>query len=172
MKMKVVKKQKNARSCFICGVANTHGLQTRYYELEDGSVAGLTVARPFHQSYPGRVHGGVITAMLDETLCRSITPLEPETWAVTGRLETRYLKPVPYDVPLIITGRVTRNRRLLFEAEGKILLPDGTVAAKASGTFMKQRLDNIADFDAHGDSWELYTEPGDPSELDIPQAEE
>lgn len=169
MKKKVVKKQNTGRNCFICGVDNSAGLGGEFYELEDGTVAGLFTARAHHQSYPGRVHGGVITAMLDETIGRAVQVGSPDTWGVTAELTTRYKYPVPYDVPLIVTGRIVKDSRLLFVGEGELILPDGTVAATASAKYMKQKLSSIADLEAAGDSWEVHPAAGDPTELELPE---
>lgn len=169
MKKKVVKKQNCAQNCFICGVDNTAGLGGEFYELEDGTVAGLFTAKSHHQSYPGRVHGGVITAMLDETIGRAIQVGDPDTWGVTVELTTRYKHPVPYDVPLIVTGRIVKDSRLLFVGEGELILPDGTVAATAGAKYMKQALAAIGDLKAAGDSWTVYPKAGDPTELELPE---
>lgn len=76
---------------------------------------------------------------------------------------------MPYGEQLIITGRVTRNTRLIFEAEGEIILPDGTVAASGHARYMKQPLDVIGDLASNGDIWELVQYPDDPTEIDIPE---
>ena len=64
--MKVTGKQKNSRMCVICGMDNPFGLKAPFYNMEDGSVMTKFMYREEHQSYPGRVHGGLIGAMLDE----------------------------------------------------------------------------------------------------------
>ena len=168
MKKKILRKQNNARRCFVCGVDNNEGLKTSFYELEDGTVAATAVARSFHQSYPGRVHGGVSTALLDETIGRAINIEEPDTWGVTVELTARYKKPVPYDVPLLITGRITENRSRLFSGEGRIILPDGSTAVVATAKYMKMKLSDIAEFDGAVDAWELFPREGDPIEIEIP----
>jgi len=169
LKKKVVKKHNNSGNCFICGINNPFGLNSRFYELEDGTVACLVTAKPEHQSYPLRVHGGVITALLDETLGRAINVSEPETWAVTGDISVRFKKPVPYGEPLLVTGRVIRNTRLIFESEGNLYLKNGTLAASAHARYMKQPLDVIGDLESNGDIWLCVEEPDDPTELDIPE---
>ncbi len=167
MRLKVLKKQNNARQCLVCGVDNPFGLRARYYELEDGSVAGLVTARSEHQSYPGRVHGGVITALLDETIGRAVNIEEPDTWAVTAQIDVRFKKPVPYGEPLLLRGRVTENNRRLFSGTGEVVLQNGDVAATASARYMKQKLSAIADFEANGDSWTVYPSPDDPAEIEV-----
>lgn len=64
--MKVTRKQKNSRMCAICGLNNQYGVKAPFYSMEDNSVMTKFQYNEVHQSYPGRVHGGLITAMLDE----------------------------------------------------------------------------------------------------------
>lgn len=171
MEKKVTGKQNQGRNCFVCGVNNESGLHGEFFELEDGTLVGLFRPKFHHQSYPGRVHGGIITAMLDETIGRAVQIADPDAWGVTAELTTRYLKPVPYDVDLRVTGRITRDSRLLFIGEGEILLPDGTVAARATAKYAKLPLYSIGDLNAEGDSWEKYPRDSDPVYIDMPEAE-
>ena len=168
MKKRVIRKQNNSSRCFICGVTNNEGLKTEFHELEDGTVAATAVARSFHQSYPGRVHGGVSTALLDETIGRAINIAEPEAWGVTVEITTRFKKPVPYDIPLLAVGKITENRSRLFSGEGRIILPDGTTAVTATAKYMKLKLQDISEFDGVTDIWEPFPREGDPTELEIP----
>ena len=169
MKKNIVRKHNAAQHCFVCGVNNSLGLHTDFYELEDGSFVGLVTPRDVHQSYPGRLHGGVIAALLDETIGRAINVSEPDTWAVTAELSIQYKKPVPYDVALRITGKILENNRRVFIGEGAILLPSGEVAATATGKYIKMPLPNIADFDASGESWRVYPRETDPTQIDLPE---
>lgn len=70
--MKVTKKQFNTRKCFICGMENERGVKAPFYEMEDKSVVSYVTFDELHQSYPGRVHGGIISAMLDEVAGRAL----------------------------------------------------------------------------------------------------
>ena len=169
MRKKVTRKQNAAKNCIVCGQHSDASIQAEFYELEDGSIAALATARDIHQSYPGRVHGGMITALLDETAGRAINITEPNTWAVTAEIAVRFKKPVPYDIPLVVTGKVGKNGSRMFEASGQILLPDGTVAAVSTGKYMKMPLDKISDFDPESDEWMTYPKPDDPKEIEIPE---
>ena len=99
--------------------------------------------REEHQSYPGRLHGGIASAILDETIGRAITISYPGTWGVTVELSLRYRKPVPLTSEIRAVGRITRDTRRLFEGSGEILLADGTVAVEARGKYLKAQLDEI-----------------------------
>ena len=102
--------------CIMCGLDNEYGVRAPFYNLEDGSVATLLSYREAHQSYPGRVHGGLITAMLDEMGLRALwaKELSEESFGVTFSLDTKYRKPVPYGVPLVGVGKLVRNTPKFF----------------------------------------------------------
>lgn len=170
MKKIVVKKHNAGKGCFVCGVNNPFGLHTDFFELEDGTLAARVTPSEHHQSYPGRLHGGISAALLDETIGRAISALEPDTWAVTVEITTRYKKPVPYGVPITVTGRIVENSRRLFTGEGEILLPSGEVAVLATAKYMKLKLSEISDFEANGESWQCYPYEDDPAEIELPEA--
>ena len=151
-------KQPNSRMCFICGLKNIAGLHTSFYEQPDGSVLARFTGRGQHQGYPGRMHGGVISGIMDETIGRAImVGLDPgqEVWGVTAELHVRFRQPVPLGVELTAVGRITRDTRLLFEGTGELLLPDGTVAVEAQGKYVKLPAKMIADLDAESLEWRV-----------------
>jgi uncharacterized protein (TIGR00369 family) len=140
--------------CLVCGIQNALGLQGRFYELErrggEGpALLGVFTVREEHQSYPGRLHGGISSAILDETIGRAIILTEPGAWGVTAELTVRYRRPVPTEGVVRAVGRITRNTRRLFEGSGQIVLEDGTVAVEATGRYVKMSIGDIAgdDFD-------------------------
>lgn len=142
-KHKVERKQINSNMCFICGVNNEAGLKIRFYETERNEVVCEFTPRDIHQSYPGRLHGGVACSVLDELLGRTIQLLEKDAWAVTADLSVKYKKPVPLNVKLIAKARPLTYRHGLLTAEGEIYLPDGNIAVKATGRFFKQNVEKI-----------------------------
>lgn len=135
-------KQPNSHNCFICGVKNAAGVHVNFYETTNDEGVGEVVARftgqPQHRGYPYRMHGGVITGILDETIGRAVNIGEgedPSTPGVTAELSVRFRKPVPVGVELEACWRINRcDIHHLFEGTGEIYLPDGTVAASAHGS--------------------------------------
>ena len=129
-------KQPNSSTCFVCGVDNPQGLGLSFYETRPGTVE-TTVNVPQHlQGYPGVVHGGIVTALLDEITLRAAVAGEPEHLMVTGRIEVRFRQTVPIGVPLRVVGTRLERKRRAARARGEILLPDGTVAAEAESLLM------------------------------------
>ena len=153
--MKVVRKHPNSVKCFVCGLENEKGLKAEFFELENQELAAIFTPHEKHQSYPGRTHGGVISAILDETMGRAINTTDSGTFGVTVTMSLKYKKPLPYEQELIAIGRVTRNSKILFEATGEIYLPDGTVAVTGTAKYMKASIEKISkDFDVH-DDWAI-----------------
>lgn len=154
---KKLNKQPNARDCFVCGMKNDFGMKARFYEDKDEIVAYFT-PRDEHQSYPGRLHGGVAAALLDEIIGRAIQIGDPDIWGVTTDLKIKYRKPLPLNCELKAVGRITNDTRLLFEGTGEILTPEGEVAVSAQGLYMKLDVDKITDgdFSEGSEHWRVY----------------
>ncbi len=159
-------KQPNSYHCFICGVKNVAGVQVAFYETTDPDgtpeVFARFTAREVHQGYPGRMHGGVATGILDETIGRAINigagEAAPQFWGVTVEIALRFQQPVPLGVELTARGRITQTNRRLFEGTGELYLPDGTVAVTATGKYIKMTLDGIADVDGEALGWQVYAD--------------
>ncbi|MGL5755766.1 MAG: PaaI family thioesterase [Paraclostridium sp.] len=145
MKHKILKKQNISSHCVVCGIDNDLGLKANFYELENNELVAICDTKEWHQSYPGRMHGGMSAALLDETIGRAITILDGEVWGVTVSLDIKYKKPVPTDCTVKVVGRITKENRKLFEGTGEIILPNGDVAVTATGKYMKMPVEKITD---------------------------
>ncbi len=143
MQYKVLKKQKISRDCFVCGTDNNESLKTKFYELENGELLSISNPLPTHQSYPDRMHGGIISAILDEAIGRSIMIEEPMSWGVTVELNIKYRKPVSLSNPIKAITRVTKNKKMMFEGTGEIILEDGSIAVEAHAKYVKMSLEKI-----------------------------
>jgi acyl-coenzyme A thioesterase PaaI-like protein len=137
----------------VCGVENKSGLHGRFFVLEDGELAGVFQPLEEHQGYPGRLHGGMVGAILDETIGRAINLAHGDTWGVTVKFTIRLRKPVPLDREVKAIGRITRDTSRVFEGSGEIVLADGTIAAEAEGIYMKMPVEEIASEEFSEDQW-------------------
>lgn len=167
MRYKVNKKQKNCEYCAVCGVKNPFGFDARFYETDTHEVIGIFKTKFMQQSYPSRVHGGVISAMMDEVIGRAMWIDEPDGLAVTVELHLRYKKPIPIDAKLKCIGRITRNTRKIFEGSGEIFLEDGTVAVEATGKYWKMKPEEIETDGVGDDLWIMLDNEDDPEYIDI-----
>ncbi len=149
--MKVIEKQRNSKMCVICGLDNAFGVRAPFYSMEDGSVLTQFCYREEHQSYPGRVHGGLITAMLDELGLRALWAKAggEYIYGVTLSLETKFRRPVPYGRPLVGQGRVVKETGNFLTAQCA-LYEGGAVLASAEIKYMKLTPEQIEHgVDAH-----------------------
>jgi acyl-coenzyme A thioesterase PaaI-like protein len=166
---RVTRKQPNSKMCLVCGLKNDGGLHASFYEVAGGELVALFTPRDEHQSYPGRLHGGMVTAILDETIGRAVmTAFEQDFWAVTVEFTTRFKKPVPLGVELKVVGRIVKEEGRIFEGSGEILLPDGEVAATGAGRYLRLPIGRIADFDAAAQEWRVNALPTDPGDIPLP----
>ncbi len=143
--MKVVSKQNNSNMCLICGINNKFGVKASFYNMEDGSVGGLFTFLPEHQSYPDRVHGGMISTMIDELAGRALWVTQPDKIAVTIDLSVKYRKPVPYGVRLIGKGVITEMLSRAYTAKCAIMDSDGNVLADGTARYFMIPVDKISD---------------------------
>jgi acyl-coenzyme A thioesterase PaaI-like protein len=168
MKKRVAAKQPNSKMCFVCGLSNDLGLKSAFYELEGGELLAVFEPADGHQSYPGRLHGGVSAAILDETIGRAIlSKSQGEVWGVTVDFSMRLSKPVPISGPLRVIGRIDKDSSRFFEGSGEILLADGSVAVSGKGRYIKMPLDKIADFNREEQEWRVVPLPEDPTEVEL-----
>jgi uncharacterized protein (TIGR00369 family) len=148
-----MQKQPNSRMCFVCGMENPIGLKAFFYEDNDGRVIVKYTLREEHQGYPGFVHGGIISALMDEVIGRVVTSLD--IWAVTAKLELKFRKPVPWGEELTIIGEMIRLRSRSFEARGELRLADGTLAVEGYGIYVRLPDEEIERQRAALDFWEV-----------------
>lgn len=74
---------------------NPVGLKSQFYNMEDGSALTLFTYLPAHQSFPQRVHGGLIATMLDELTLRGYWVLDETMLGVTTSMSVKFRKPGP-----------------------------------------------------------------------------
>jgi acyl-coenzyme A thioesterase PaaI-like protein len=169
MKFKIERKQNNSDMCLVCGLSNEVGLKAFFYETANRELVALFTPRDQHQSYPGRLHGGLSTAILDETIGRAICiGKDDKVWGVTVELNVKFRKPVPLHQELRVVGRVTKEGGRIFEGSGELLLPDGQVAVSAEGRYMKLALEKIIEADPSHLGWRLVESALDPEALELP----
>jgi acyl-coenzyme A thioesterase PaaI-like protein len=123
---------------WVSGTRNANGLCLEY-RLERDAERGPLVVTDWtpsddHVGFPGVTHGGLIAAVLDDVMGRNA--VLRRRWVVTARMEVRYRAAAPLGMPLRFEAWATRHRRTSMHAEARASLPDGTVVAESSATFL------------------------------------
>lgn len=119
--------------CFACGRANPHGLHLDFEVSRDRAETRF-VAKREHTGYDGAVHGGIVAALLDETM--GWTVFHQGIWAVTGRLFVKFRRPVPVAEELHIVGEVTKQTHRAVETRGEVRGAGGVLLAESEAMFL------------------------------------
>ncbi|KUJ68650.1 thioesterase [Streptomyces albus subsp. albus] len=153
--------------CFGCGAAQPHGLHLEARAGEGVSVTAEFTVQPAHQGAPGLAHGGVLATALDETLGALSWVLR--VIAVTGRLETDFVRPVPVGTVLHLEAHVTavHGRKIYSTATGRIGGPDGPVAVRAEALFIEVEVEH---FITNGRPEEINAALADPDQVRVARA--
>ncbi|MFH8469941.1 PaaI family thioesterase [Streptomyces sp. NPDC017991] len=148
--------------CFGCGGGQPHGLHLEARAGDGLRITAEFTVRSAHQGAPGLAHGGVLASALDETLGSLNWLLR--TIAVTGRLETDFVRPVPVGTVLYLEAEVTAvaGRKIYSSATGRIGGPEGPVAVRADALFIEVKVDHFVD---NGRPEEIRAAMDDPDQV-------
>lgn len=109
-------------------------LGIRITEKSDGRVKLRLEPRPEFENSWGSVHGGVLMTMLDVALASAGRSLDEAcNGALTVEMKVNFIAAATG--PILGEGRAIRAGRSLIFSEGELTAEDGTVIAKATGTF-------------------------------------
>jgi len=117
----------------VSGAANPLGIGINARREGEEAVAEVTLG-PAFEGAPDRAHGGVVAAILDETMGFLLPILG--VVAFTGSLTIDYLAPTPLHEPLEFRAglRTRTGRRLYIDALGRT---GETTFVSATGTFIQ-----------------------------------
>jgi len=139
MVFKVLKKQNNSKDCLVCGTKNLASLNASFYECSDENsenvLIGVYTAKFEHQSYPNRLHGGMISAILDEAIGRAVQINNPDIWGVTIDMSVKFKKPVPLEQTLYSVTKINSISNIGFKGEGYLCDKTGTILASGTATY-------------------------------------
>jgi acyl-coenzyme A thioesterase PaaI-like protein len=167
MKQKVKQKQNNSKMCFGCGIENEAGLKAKFFELENDKLVATFIPCSVHQGYPGRLHGGIASTILDEAMGRTISIIDKNVWGVTIELNVKFRKPIPLTSEVKVVCSLTKDDSRIFEGKGSIILENGDEAVLATGKYMKLPIEKITQGDFDNDEWFKVEYETDPTEIEI-----
>ncbi|UCD89664.1 MAG: PaaI family thioesterase [Desulfobacterales bacterium] len=153
-----MQKQANSRSCFLCGVENDMSLKMAWYEDHKEQQVHATVIVPEHfNGYPGVVHGGIVSAILDETAGRAVMLNSgKDALMVALKLEVTFRRPTPTGTPLTVIGWVIKQHTRRAEVVGEIRLADGTLTAECKAIVVRPPQEILDNWEAEKPYWKVY----------------
>ncbi len=108
--------------CFICGHDNPHGLSIEFYAIENTSKVFIDIdIDKRYISYLNTVHGGVLSALLDEAMgWAAFLYSDSSCFLYTRSLEVTFKKPVQPDIKLLVSTEFVEMKRGLATSKGMI----------------------------------------------------
>jgi acyl-coenzyme A thioesterase PaaI-like protein len=112
------------------------GLHLVAHAGEGANLTAQFTVTENQQGAPGLAHGGLLSCAFDEALGKLMWLIRSP--AVTARLETDFLRPVPIGSTIFISAKITGqvNRKVYTSAEGRLDSPDGSLAVTASALYV------------------------------------
>ncbi|MCJ7508588.1 MAG: PaaI family thioesterase [candidate division Zixibacteria bacterium] len=120
--------------CFVCGDKNDIGLKVNFFE-EEGKAKAEFVPTGKLEGYKDILHGGILAALLDEVMIKSI--IAKGILTVTSQMEIEFKKPAKTGERLFLEGEIKEDTGKIILTEGKALTQDGNLIAQAKGKYFR-----------------------------------
>jgi len=111
-------------NCYVCGDENPVGLHVVFEPDQDNGSRATYTVQPGHVGWPGVLHGGLLFALMDESLGWAL--LYKGLRGVTAKTETRFRTPVAVGEHLEITGSIVECVKNLARARAQVCKVNGT----------------------------------------------
>jgi acyl-coenzyme A thioesterase PaaI-like protein len=115
-------------NCFVCSQDNYRGLQLDFVVSNDFSITAMFKFDEAFEGYPGIVHGGILSSIMDGAMGHCIfakghTP-------VTVEMVTRFRHPVVTGKKAMVSARINKSSHPMYVLESEII-QDGQIKATA-----------------------------------------
>jgi acyl-coenzyme A thioesterase PaaI-like protein len=140
---------------FVSGEPDGDRVRVRYFQRDaDGALVGRAWFGPGTEGPPAHVHGGCISALLDEAMGLACWIAGRKVLA--GRLDVRFRAILPLGSVCSVEAWVDRAEGRHVTTRSRLVAPDGTVHAKGEGLFVEL---TDAQIDAMADEWRQRATP-------------
>jgi acyl-coenzyme A thioesterase PaaI-like protein len=126
-------KQEVHPQCISCSTSNTSGLALKFSVRADKGVQAEFACKELYQGYPGFLHGGVTSLLLDSAMANCL--FAHRIAAVTARLIVRFFLPVATDQPAVVKAWVREYEPPLYVLEAE-MEQNGRILVRASAKFI------------------------------------
>jgi len=119
--------------CYVCSSTNNSGLSLEFTPSKDGEVEASFTCDNRFQGYPGYVHGGVVSSLLDGAMtnCMFALGLTP----LTAELKVRFRHPLLISQPATVRAWLNHHTPPLYTLEAEIV-QENLIKACAWGKFL------------------------------------
>jgi acyl-coenzyme A thioesterase PaaI-like protein len=121
--------------CFVCGEKNHHGLHLKFF-LHQGKISSEFVPQKVHQGYKDIVHGGIISAIIDEAMVKAA--IMQGLPAVTAEIGVRFKNLLMVGEKVFIEAIITNMNKKIIETSAKVKKEDDTVIAEGHAKLLRR----------------------------------
>ncbi len=142
----------NGQTCFGCGENNPIGLQMQFL-TDDLRVYSFVTVPGVMAGWDQTVHGGIISTILDEIMGWTVIYLLKKI-GVTKTMTVEFIKPLSVGNRLTVIGAIQEiqsERQVLIT--GEIYSDEGTLCARAQGTFAAMSAQTAVRLGVMGDEY-------------------
>lgn len=123
-------------ACFVCGEENPHGMHLGFQADARHASARWTPTAGW-ESFQGIIHGGIISAVLDEAMSKAIISGGDE--AFTADLKIRFRKKICIGDVVFVNAWVVSVEKRKILAEASLTSENGDERAHSWGVFLVKR---------------------------------
>ncbi len=144
--------------CFVCAPEknNARGLNLEFIQTADGAETRFSLPKAF-QSYPGFLHGGIVSAVLDETMAYAGV-FRYEKLPLTRRMTLSYRRGVEAGKEYLCRSQIIDEVEGGFKATAAVSLPGRGSFVLAEADFILPTAEQASRLmpGADGESWRRY----------------
>ena len=122
-------------NCVVCDPKNESGLRLEFATLKDGSVEAYFDCDSTYEGFPGMLHGGVISCLLDGVMTNCLFAHGHK--GITGELKVRFRYPVVTGQRSLVRAWIDRSSPPFHVLKAE-LIQDQQVRARATGKFVER----------------------------------
>ncbi len=124
----------NDDHCFVCGKKNSTGLKLEF-KTEGRKTKAVFTPKKEHQGYSNIVHGGILSAILDEAMTRLGYELGLNT--VTAHIEVDFKTPAYVGEQLFLEGEIVEEKGRKVFARSVLRNNKEVIVAESKGILVK-----------------------------------
>ena len=121
--------------CVACSLTNRNGLHLKFDVADDKSVKADFQYNKVFEGYPGILHGGIISSILDSAMCNCMFARGKA--AVTAEMTIKFQHPVATCRKATVSARIIQFSHSLYLLEAEII-QNGEVKVTTKGKFYDQ----------------------------------
>lgn len=123
----------NYHHCFACGKENPLGLKLSFEFDDSGRASASFAISSSFEGYPGVIHGGIISTILDEAMAKAV--IHSGKVAYTMKLNLSFRKPLPSESQVIVMGWIVEDKGRIQKTAAK-LYDENNLYAEAEAVFI------------------------------------